>query len=92
MGAFALVEAYFVHGRNKVPFKQVVNFKNLFKLLLTNVIVFSIAFIITIVLVAFNADAGIAFIVTGINAESYVKAIAVEAAEAYEEVDKKVAA
>ncbi len=101
VGAFALVEAYFVHGRNKVPFKQVVNFKNLFKLLLTNVIVFSIAFIITIVLVAFNAVAGIfigvafiaiAFIVTGLNAESYVKAIAVEAAEANEEVDKKVAA
>lgn len=100
-GAYALVEAYFVHGKNKVTFKSVVNIKNLFKLLITNIAVFGIAFVITLLAVLINAIAGIfvgvafvaiAFIVTGLNAEAYVKKLAAGAARSDADGEQKVAA
>ncbi|MDE6401681.1 MAG: hypothetical protein K2L54_03615, partial [Clostridiales bacterium] len=101
VGIFTLTEAYLVHGRNKVPFKSIVNFKNLIKLLVTNAIVFALSFVITLIAVAINAIAGIfigvafiaiAFIVTGLNAEAYVKALAASVEISDAQSEQKAAA
>lgn len=81
-GCVALVSAYLVHGRNRVDFKQVINFKNVFKLLLVNALIFVISSAFLSLTVAItNPFAGvligfsfveIAFLVMSMNAEGYV--------------------
>lgn len=81
-GCVALVSAYLVHGRNRVDFKQVINFKNVFKLLLVNALIFVISSAFLSLTVAItNPIAGImigfsfveiAFLVMSMNAEGYV--------------------
>lgn len=94
-GGVSLVSAYLVHGRNKVRFSTVLNFKNVCKLLLINALTFviSLAFFALTVLVT-NEIAGvligfsfveIAFIVMSLNAESYVLGLADGQTEAEEQ-------
>ncbi len=81
-GCLALVSAYLVHGRNSVDFKRVINFQNVFKLLLVNALIFVISLVFLSLTVAFtNPIAGImigfsfveiAFLVMSMNAEGYV--------------------
>lgn len=77
-----LIKAYLLHGRGKIPFKQVVNFKNVLLQFAADLLVLAIcvAFVF-IVIAATNAAVGvffalalleIAFIGIGLNAESYV--------------------
>ncbi len=78
----ALVSAYLVHGKNEIDFKSVINFKNVFKLLLVNALIFLISFaFLFVTLVITNLIAGIligfafieiALIVMSLNAENYV--------------------
>lgn len=85
-GFISLLEAYIVHAWKKVDIKQVVNTKNIFKLFLTNVIIFIIAAVFVLLAVVLtNLIAGIfigivlmetAFIVIGLNAEAYAKSFA----------------
>lgn len=81
-GSVSLISAYMVHGRKAVAFKTVLNFKNVFRLLLVNALIFliSLAFLAVTILLT-NRIAGIligfsfveiAFIVISLNAESYV--------------------
>ncbi len=82
-GFISLLEAYIVHAWKKVDIKKVVNAKNIFKLFLTNVIIFIIAAVfVLLAIVLTNLIAGIfigivlmeiAFIVIGLNAEAYAK-------------------
>ena len=84
-GAIQLFEAYIVHAWKKVDIKQVVSIKNIAKLNLSNVLIFLLAVVfVVIVMLITNALVGlfvaialleIAFIVIGLNAESYVKNI-----------------
>lgn len=81
----ALVEAYITYGFGKINPREVLNTKNVGKLLLTNLIIFGISAVFTIaILLIFNSIAGIiigvtlleiAFIVISMNADSYVKEI-----------------
>lgn len=88
-GFIALLEAYVVHAYKKVPFGKIVNVKNIFKLYLTDAIIFVVAaaciFVLTILT---NALVGIfvgivlmeiAFIVISLNAEAYVKMLTEQA-------------
>ena len=76
------MQAYLVHGRKIVNIKEIVNIKNVLKLLLTNLLILLIsASIIGILILITNLYVGIfvglaltqiAFVVIGLNAESYV--------------------
>lgn len=82
-GFISLLEAYIVHAWKKTDIKRIVNLKNIFQLFLTDAIILVLVgvFVQWIVLLT-NTFAGlsvgivlmeIAFIVIGLNAESYVK-------------------
>lgn len=81
-GGVALFEAYMVHGRRIVNSREVINIKNIVKLLVTNMIIMLIAVAIVGVMIAITniyvgiflgvALVEIAFVVIGLNAESYV--------------------
>ena len=85
-GGTAFLEAYFVHGFRKVPFKKVMQIKNLFLLVLSNIIeiVIMIALIVLLKSLTNTAIAVYAgfsvFILTiscmQLNAEAYVKSLA----------------
>lgn len=85
-GFISLLEAYIVHAWKKVDIRQIVNAKNIFKLFLTDIIIFLLAGMFTALVVAItNIIAGIvigvvlmeiAFIVIGLNAEAYAKSFA----------------
>ena len=84
-GAVSLIEAYLVHGVNRMKAKEVITLQNVAKLVLTNLIIFYISIALgTIVAAIFNSVAGliiglslleIAVIVIGMNAEAYVKSL-----------------
>lgn len=82
----SLVSAYLIHGFKKVPFKTIVNAKNVANLLLSDLIIFIIAIVIAILIsLIVNIAVGI-FVAIGLvcvtvsvlemNAEAYVKATA----------------
>lgn len=85
-GVISLIEAYAVHGYKKIGWKKVINAKNAALLLATNLIIFILAWVATIVTVVItNGAVGlfvgfalfeIALIVISMNAESYVKTVA----------------
>lgn len=85
-GFVSLFEAYVVHAWGKVDGREVINAKNIGKLLLTNLGIFAIALALVSLMTALtNALVGaavalavleIAFIVISLNAESYVKSFA----------------
>lgn len=84
-GIVALTEAYLLYGRGKTNAKSIVNLKNIGKYFLTNALIFLIAIALSVIAVAINVIAGIfvalalmeiAFIVIGMNAESYVRSVA----------------
>ena len=91
-GFISLLEAYIVHGLGKVEFKSVVNFKNILRLIATNLLIFAAAAAMVALLTALtNTFVGIfvgvslleiAFIVVGMNAEAYVKSFAAIVASA----------
>ncbi len=82
-GAIALFEAYFVHANKSIKLKEILNFKNILHLFLTNIVIVALWGILYIIVVALtNTIAGtviglalleIALIVIGMNAEAYVK-------------------
>lgn len=82
-GSISLFEAYLIHGRGKIAFKKIVNFKNVMKLFITNLIIFLLsAAFVALVVFAVNIIVGvfvgiafleIGFIVIALNAEAYVK-------------------
>lgn len=84
-GFISLLEAYIIHAWKKVDFKKVVNLKNIFKLFLSDIIIFILAGVCVLIAVALtNTIAGviigiflmeIAFIVIGLNAEAYTKSV-----------------
>lgn len=81
-GATALFEAYLVHGKPILKGREVVNLKNIGKLLATNLIILLMtAVVVGLLILASNIVVGvfigialvqIAFVVIGLNAESYV--------------------
>lgn len=83
VGGMALVEAYVIHGLNKVKFKEVFTLKNVFLLAVSNLILFLIWLAVTaLITFLLNAIAGIIIgltlfeltsIVINMNAEAYVK-------------------
>ena len=84
VGLGSLFEAYIVHGRGRVGLREVVNIKNVLKLMLTNIIIFVLAAGLSLAVVYINLVAGIflavafisiAMIVAGLNAEAYVKSL-----------------
>ena len=85
-GVIALIEAYAVHGYKKIGWKKVINAKNAALLLATNLIIFILAWVATVITVLItNGAVGlfvgfalfeIALIVISMNAESYVKTVA----------------
>lgn len=85
-GFILLIEAYIIQGWKKVKAKEVITPKNSAKLILANILILLISSVITSVISAITGElvgllAGlpfveIAFIVCGLNAESYVKEIA----------------
>ncbi len=93
----SLFEAYLVHGWKKVKFRKAVNFKTVGWLLLANLLIFLIALgIAGLISLMTNKMVGIfvgiatveiAYIVSNLNAEAYVKGLAAESlpAEAIEE-------
>lgn len=82
-GFIELFEAYIAHAWKKINFKKVVNVKNIGLLFCSNTIIFLISGVfVSLVIAIFNSFVGlfvgmalteIAFIVIGLNAESYVK-------------------
>ena len=90
----SLIEAHILHGWKKVDSRKILNPKNIFTLMAVNLIIFAIAIAVIIILfVALNAAAAlflsvalleIMFIVCSMNAESYVKSVAEQEAEANE--------
>ncbi len=82
-GFVALLEAYLIHGYKKLPFKQVVNVKNFFTLLIADLLIYAISFAISAIIIAItNAFVGVfialpllivGIIVISLNAEAYVK-------------------
>lgn len=78
----SLLEAYLIHGRNKVNIKRILNAKNGIFLILSDLIIFYFSIVLFFVaIVATNVIAGIfigfafveiAYIVISLNAESYV--------------------
>ena len=87
-GIVAFFEAYFVHGYKKVPFKKVMQVRNFFALFLLGFIeiVIAIAIIVLVIAItniAFGAFVGfsvlvITLICITLNAEAYVKDIAIK--------------
>jgi hypothetical protein len=85
----SLFEAYLIHGWKKVPFRKTVNFKAVGWLLLANLLIFLIALGIAWLIVLMTnrivgifvgtATVGIAYIVSNLNAEAYVKGLAEKA-------------
>lgn len=85
VGIFSLIEAYLIHGLKVVPFKEVVNVKNVGAYVLTNLMIFLIALSLSLLILAINILLGIfvalslfeiAYLVISMNAESYVKELA----------------
>lgn len=82
-GFVSLIEAYALQGGKKIPVKQVVNGKNVLLLPLTNLLIFIISLVLTGIATAItNHFVGlfiglslleIAFLVSSMNAEAYVK-------------------
>lgn len=82
-GLVSLIEAYALQGGKKIPVKKVVNGKNILLLPLTNFLIFVISLVLTGIATAItNHFVGlfiglslleIAFLVSGMNAEAYVK-------------------
>lgn len=82
-GLLSLLQAYWIHGKNKVRPKDVINFKNAGLLFLTDAIVFLIAAVmVALVFALTNTVVGlfvavplveIALLVISLNAEAYVK-------------------
>ena len=93
--AMTLISAYVIQGNKKVPFKKVVNFKNIAMLLLADLIIFAIAIAITVIVLLITNVAVAIFVALGLlcvtlavlemNAESYVK----DLAEKYKTDDTK---
>ena len=85
-GAAAFLEAYFVQGFNKVPFKKVMQIKNIFLLAILNVIEIVIMIVVIALLYALTNPAiavyaGFSILIITIscmqlNAEAYVKSLA----------------
>ncbi len=85
-GFIELFEAYIAHAWKKVSIKKIINFKNISGLFCSNLLIFIIAAVmLSIVIAITNVLVGIfvgialmeiAFIVIGLNAESYVKSVA----------------
>ncbi len=81
-GAIALFEAYIIHGRKKVNSADIVNVKNIVKLFVVDILILAItALLVMLLILITNLYVGIfvgialvqiAFVVIGINAESYV--------------------
>ncbi len=81
-GAIALFEAYIIHGRKKVNRADIVNVKNIVKLFVVDMLILAItALLVMLLILITNLYVGIfvgialvqiAFVVIGINAESYV--------------------
>lgn len=84
-GFISLLEAYIVHAWKKTDIRRIVNVKNIFQLFLTDAILLvSVGVFVQLLVLITNTFAGlsvgivlmeIAFIVIGLNAESYVKTI-----------------
>lgn len=84
LGLVQLTEAYLVYARRKVKLKKIIGVKNILSLFLVNLAIFTIAALITVIAVAItNPLVGlflgiplfiIAFIVMGLNAETYTRA------------------
>ena len=82
-GIITLTNAYLMHGHRCVKLKEVVNIKNILKLLVTNLLIFVFCAAFMIILIfAINAIVGIVlglvffeigFLVIDMNAEAYVK-------------------
>lgn len=81
IGFISLLSAFLVYGRKKIPFKKIVNIKNIGAYYLTIILILIIAGAITLLIVIINALLGlfvglsvlaIAFLVISMNAESYV--------------------
>ncbi len=88
VGVFAFLQAYLLYGIKKVRFADVVNLKNIGLYFLSNVIIFFVSVLFTLIAVAINSLMGlfvglsiieIAIIVVSLNAESYVQSLASEA-------------
>lgn len=80
-GIIALVQAYVLYGYKKIPFRNIVNFKNACSHTLANLIIFAISIVFTLIAVGINKLMGvfvglsivtIAIIVINLNAESFV--------------------
>lgn len=84
-GFISLFEAYIVHAWKKIDIKKIINTKNIFELFATDLIIFLLAGgCVLLAIVLTNIIVGIvigivfmeiAFIVIGLNAESYVKSV-----------------
>ncbi len=82
----ALFEAYIVQGNKQIKLSQVLKVSTTFKLILSSILIYLIAIVISLIIVVLtNVVAGIyisipfieiAFIVNNLNAESYVKKLA----------------
>lgn len=82
-GFVSLIEAYFLHGRGTIKAKDIINFKNLVLLYITNIIIYAIGIGFTFgVAFLINNFVGlflgiplieITFAVTGLNADAYIK-------------------
>lgn len=81
-GCFSLLQAYLLFGHGKIKLKNTVNVKNIGLYMLTNVLIFLIAVVFSVLAYLINAVMGIfvglallviAFIVIELNAESYVQ-------------------
>ena len=82
----SLLNAYITYGRKKVPFKSVVNIKNIIKLIISNAIIFAIGIAITVLIALITNIIVGAFVAIGIimvtvpvmelTSDSYVKALA----------------
>lgn len=80
-GLIALLQAYLLYARKKIPFKQIVNFSNIGLHMLSNLIIFALSAILTLIAVAVNNLMGlfvglalfvVAVTVINLNAESFV--------------------
>lgn len=98
-GFIGLVEAYFVHGRGKVPFRRVVSVKNIAGLYVGYILVLAIAVAAAALLVwlAGSLIGGviaapvfiIAVIVNGMSDEAYVRSLAEKAGSAPAAAEKE---
>lgn len=82
-GFISLFEAYLIHGYKNIPFKNVVNVKNVFLLYISNILIYLIALAISsIAILITNQLVGtfialplliVGVIVISLNAEAYIK-------------------